>query len=101
MPDNIENLVEEILQRCDTATICFYQNGLESKGFYELNKILAVISSLYESLLQSGDHGDIVGGLTGLFTILNSSIELEDSVKISDLLNFELRPLLLRLSEDS
>lgn len=99
MPVSMESLIEDILQRSDSITICFYKNGLEGEAYQELNKLLESVASLYEYLLQVTAYGEIINTLNAVISVLNSSLELDDTVKICDLLNFELRPLLLRLGE--
>lgn len=99
MPDSLAKLLEGIAQNSDAATIHFYTNGLEGQAYFELNQLLERVAQLFETLSRSGGHSEILSGLSALFPILNSSIEQDDVVKICDLLNFELRPLLLALEE--
>lgn len=101
MPDSIESLLEEISLRSDSATIYFYKNGLEGQAYFELNQLLERITSLYEQILHSGGNREVLMGLQAFFPVLNSSIEQDDTVKICDLLNFELRPLLEKLGGEA
>ena len=98
MTNNLNSIVEEIYQATDDISVFFYRNGQESKAYKELDSMLEKLILLFNHLSRDQSKSEVLEVANNIIYTLNDAMSSDDTIRICDLLCFDMRSFLSEIS---